>query len=205
MKKVTIMAEVQPEKCIGCKICEKVCPVLAIKVIDRKSVVDPDKCRGCANCEQRCPSYAVKMVKREVPLEIGVDVSKFDPDQIRAMCEKANLNPEQVLCYCVGVRADEVAAALLSGARTPEEVSSMTGMRTGCTVECIQPLLRMVEAAGFELVPNKGGWQWYGTTVTAWNLPEEVKKKYNSRGFYFEEDKQLLDRIVHTNRKENKP
>lgn len=201
MKKVTILAQVQLEKCTGCKICEKVCPVLAIKVIDKKSRVDADKCRGCANCEQRCPSYAVKMVKREVPLEIGVDVSKFDADQIRAMCEKANLNPEQVLCYCVGVRAEEVAAAILSGAKTPEEVSSMTGIRTGCTIECIQPLLRLVEAAGLELVPVEGGWQWYGTTITAWKMPEEVKKKYSSRGFYFDEDRELLDRIVQTGRK----
>jgi ferredoxin len=201
VKKVTILAQVQLEKCTGCKICEKVCPVLAIKVIDKKSRVDADKCRGCANCEQRCPSYAVKMVKREVPLEIGVDVSKFDADQIRAMCEKANLNPEQVLCYCVGVRAEEVAAAILSGAKTPEEVSSMTGIRTGCTIECIQPLLRLVEAAGLELVPVEGGWQWYGTTITAWKMPEEVKKKYSSRGFYFDEDRELLDRIVQTGRK----
>lgn len=196
MKTVTIVAQVQPDICTGCKTCEKVCPVLAIKVVDKKAVVDRDKCRGCANCEQRCPSYAVKMIKRDVPLEIGVDVSKFDPAEIRALCEKANLNPEQVLCYCVGVRAEEVAAAILSGAKTPEEVSSMTGIRTGCTIECIQPLLRLIKAAGLELVPVKGGWQWYGTTITAWELPEEVKQKYSSRGFYFDEDKKLLDRVV---------
>jgi len=114
------------------------------------------------------------------------------------MCEKAHLNPQQTLCYCVGVRAEEVAAALISGAKTPEEVSAMTGMRTGCTIECIQPLLRMVEAAGNELVPIKGGWQWYGTTATAWTIPDKVKEKYGSRGFYFEEDRILLDEIVHT-------
>ena len=33
-------------------------------------------------------------------------------------------------------------------------------------------------------------------TVTAWDMPEEVKEKYNSRGFYFDEDRELLDRIV---------
>jgi len=196
MKKVTLLAEVQNEICKGCKICEKVCPVLAIKVVDKKAKVDSDACRGCASCEQRCPFYAIKMVKREVPLEIGVDVTKFDQDEIRKLCEKAHLNPQQVLCYCVGVRAEEVAAALLIGAKTPEEVSSMTGIRTGCSIECIQPLLRMVEAAGIELVPNPDGWQWYGVTPTAWTIPEEVKEKYGS--FYFEEDRELLDKIVHT-------
>ncbi len=198
MKKVTLLAEVQKDICTGCKICQKVCPVLAIEIVDRKAVVDTDACRGCANCEQRCPIYAVKMVKREKPLEIGVDVSKFDKDKIRELCEKAHLNPEQVLCYCVGVRAEEVAASLLSGAKTPEEVSSMTGIRTGCTIECIQPLLRLVEAAGNELVPISKGWQWYGTTPTAWSIPDDVKEKYSSRGFYFNEDRELLDKIVHT-------
>lgn len=198
MKKVTLLAEVQNDLCRGCKVCEKVCPVSAISVSDRKAKVTVDECRGCTNCESRCPFYAIKMIKREEPFTIGVDVSKYDSKAIFDICEKAHLNPEQVLCYCVGVRAEEVAAAILEGAKTPEEISSMTGIRTGCTIECIQPLLRMVEAAGLELKRNENGWQWYGITPTAWTLPEEVIEKYNKRGFFFEEDKELLDRIVHT-------
>lgn len=198
MKKVTLLAKVDQDKCIGCRICEKICPVLAIRIKDRKAEVDAAACRGCANCAERCPQFAVKMTKREQPLEIGVDVARFDYAKIKELCHKAHMNPEQILCYCVGTRAEEVAAAILSGAKTPEEVSLLTGIRTGCTIECIQPLLRMIEAAGIELKPIKGGWQWYGTTVTAWNLPEAVKEKYNSRGFYFEEDKEMLDKIVLT-------
>ena len=136
------------------------------------------------------------MVKREEPYDVGVDPSKFDQDAIRDLCAKAHFNPEQILCYCVGTRAEEVAACLLDGATTPEEVSARTGMRTGCTIECIQPLLRMVQAAGNELHPNPNGFQWYGPTVTAWTIPEEVKEKYNSRGFYFDEDRKLLDSIA---------
>jgi Fe-S-cluster-containing hydrogenase component 2 len=204
VKKVTLKAVVNEELCIGCKICEKVCPVYAIQVSDRKAHSDPAKCMACANCADRCPRYAIKMVEREDPFEVGVDVSKFDYEEIRALCEKAHLNPEQVLCYCVGVRAEEVAAALLSGATTPEEVSAMTGMRTGCTIECIQPLLRLVQAAGNELHPNPNGYQWYGVTVTAWDMPEEVKEKYNSRGFYFDEDKALLDKVVKVRPEEEK-
>lgn len=203
MKRVTITAVVDKDLCIGCKICQKVCPVYAITVIDKKAVVPDDrKCMGCANCADRCPKYAVKMVERETPFDVGVDVNQFDYSKIREMCEKAHLNPEQVLCYCVGTRAEEVAAALLSGAKTPEEVSAMTGMRTGCTIECIQPLLRMVKAAGNELNPDPDGYQWYGETVTAWSIPEDVKKKYASRGFYFDEDRELLDRIVKIDAKE---
>ncbi len=196
MKHVTLKAVVDQNLCIGCKVCEKVCPVYAISVTDRKAHSDETKCMACANCADRCPRYAIKMVEREKPYDVGVDVSKFDYEKIRALCEKAHLNPEQVVCYCVGTRAEEIAAALLSGATTPEEVSAMTGARTGCTIECIQPVLRLVQAAGNELHPNPNGWQWYGVTVTAWDIPEEVKKKYNSRGFYFDEDRELLDKIV---------
>ncbi|QAT61102.1 4Fe-4S dicluster domain-containing protein [Acidilutibacter cellobiosedens] len=198
MKSVTLVAKVNREKCRGCRICTKVCPVLAISVTDKKAVVNEEECRACANCEQRCPFHAIEMVKREEPLEIGVDVTKFDYGEIRKICEKAHLNPEQILCYCVGVRAEEVAAAILDGADTPEKVSSRTGIRTGCTIECIQPLLRLLDAAGYKLNPIEGGWQWYGKTATAWTVPESVKEKYSSRGFYFDEDERLLDEVVAT-------
>lgn len=197
MKKVTLLAKVNTELCIGCKICEKICPVLAIKVVKGKAQVKDEDCRGCSNCAERCPKFAVKMAKRETPFEVGMDLSKFDPEKIKELCLKAHLNPEQTICYCVGTRAEEVAAAILSGAKTPEEISLMTGVRTGCTIECVQPLLRMIQAAGIELKPVEGGWQWYGTTVTAWDIPDEIKEKYNSRGFYFDEDRELLDEVAH--------
>jgi Fe-S-cluster-containing hydrogenase component 2 len=197
MKKVTLLAKVNKDKCIGCKICTKVCPVQAISINDKKAFVDSDKCRACANCEQRCPQNAINMIKRDVPLEIGIDVSKYDQKEIRNICEKAHLNPEQIICYCVGTRAEEVVAAILAGATTPELISSMTGVRTGCTIECIQPLLRLIEASGNKLNPSKDGWQWYGTTPTAWTINQSIVEKYSNRGFYFEEDKQLLNTIVY--------
>ncbi len=196
MKQVTLAAKVDKDKCTGCKICTKVCPVLSITVENKKAVVNESDCRACGNCEQRCPFYAIKMVPRETPMKIGIDVSKFDKEKIKEICTKAHFNPEQVLCYCTGVRADEVAASILAGADTPEKVSLMTGIRTGCTIECIQPILRILDAAGHELKPVEGGWQWYGKTATAWTVPKDVTEKYNSRGFYFEEDKELLDDIA---------
>jgi len=196
MKLITLMPVVDAQKCKGCKTCMRVCPVVAIKMKDRLAVVDEERCRGCADCEQRCPEYAITMVTRDKPILAKVDLDGLDYDKIREICLKARFHPEQIVCYCTATRADEVAGAILLGAKTPDEISFMTGIRTGCKVECIQPLLRMLEAAGIQPQPVPGGWQWYGRTITVWEIPEHVKKKYESRGFFFDEDIELLNRVV---------
>ncbi|SMB99038.1 BFD-like [2Fe-2S] binding domain-containing protein [Thermanaeromonas toyohensis ToBE] len=196
MKVVNLVAVVDEEKCKACRTCERVCPVLAIKVENRKAVVDKERCRGCAACEQRCPDYAITMAKREEPVVVAVNVDAVDYNQVIELCRRARLHPEQIICYCTATRAEEVAAAILLGARSPEDVSFMTGARTGCKVECIQPILRLLEAAGIKPAPPKGGWQWYGRTPTVWDIPEEVKQKYASRGFYFDEDIKLFERVI---------
>lgn len=196
MKVVNMIAEIDLEKCKGCRTCEKVCPVVAIHMENKKAVVDARQCRGCGACEQRCPEYAVCMVKLEQPVVVKVDVDTVDYGRIKELCNSAKLHPEQIICYCTATRAEEVAAAILKGAKSPEEISSATGVRTGCKVECIQPMLRLLEAAGIKAEPPENGWQWYGRTVTVWEIPEEVKQKYASRGFYFDEDIKLLNQIV---------
>ena len=195
MRVVNQLAKVDTEKCNGCQTCAKVCPVLAIKIVDKRPVINSEMCRGCANCEQRCPEYAMAMVKREVPFTIYVDPTTVDSAELAALCAKARLNPEQIICYCTTTRAEEVAAAILKGAKSPEEISLQTGIRTGCKVECIQPVLRLLDAAGIEPV-RPDGFQWYGRTPTIWDIPEEVKKKYSSKGFYFDEDIKLLNQVA---------
>lgn len=47
------------EKCVGCGACEKVCPVKAITIINKKSVIEREKCIGCASCIAACPYSAI--------------------------------------------------------------------------------------------------------------------------------------------------
>lgn len=201
MKVIEWMSVVNEEKCKACRTCEKVCPVLAIRVENKTAVVDADRCVGCGNCEQRCPFYAINMVKRSEPKVIGVDVKDVDYSQITELCLKAKLGTEQIICYCNEVRAEEVAAAIIKGAKTPEEISLMTGARTGCTIECIEPILRLLEAAGLQATPPANGWQWYGRTPTVWEISGEVKAKYAKRGFHFDDDVKVLDEVVQSSLK----
>lgn len=195
MKLISLKAVIDRSKCIGCGICAKVCPALAITVKERKAVVAENDCRGCGACNQRCPVYAIEMEKLDTPYTVSVDISDLDYKDIEQICRKAMLNPEQVVCYCTATRAEEVAGAIIKGAKTPEEISRLTGIRMGCKVECIQPILRLLDAAG--ITPEKPpGYQWYGLTPTVWEISETVKEKYGKKGFYFEEDIQLLKNVV---------
>jgi uncharacterized Fe-S center protein len=45
------------KKCTGCGSCEKVCPVNAISIMDKKSVIDKKTCIGCASCIAACPEW----------------------------------------------------------------------------------------------------------------------------------------------------
>ncbi len=204
MKLITMKAVVDKETCTGCKLCEKICPVLAIKIVDRKSVVDADKCIGCGNCEQRCPVHAIRMEKLKEPYTLKVEIDSQDYEKIREICIKARMHPEQKICYCTGTRAQEIAAAILKGADSPEKISAMTGVRGGCKVECIQPMLRLLKAAGITPTPPEGGYQWYGITPTVYDIPEEVKAKHSKRGFYFDSDVELFEKVVKAAKKGGK-
>lgn len=56
MSKITI----NPEKCKGCGLCQKKCPVEAIKGEQREiRVIDQDKCIKCGTCLTSCPFKAI--------------------------------------------------------------------------------------------------------------------------------------------------
>jgi ferredoxin len=196
MKFVSFTAEVNEDKCTGCGICARVCPTLSIRVESGLAKVDTNTCAGCGACVERCPLDAVKLVNLDTPRMLKVDPASVDRQKLVEICRKAKIHPEQIVCFCTGTRAEEVVAAILTGARSPEEISRVTGVRTGCKTECIQPILRLLHAAGIEPKPVEGGWQWYGKTVTIWEISEELKQKYSIKGFYFVEDENLFKKVM---------
>lgn len=197
MKTVKVQAKVNQELCTGCRTCEKVCPVYAAELVKEKKGfhvdIDLSLCVGCWNCEQRCPEHAIVMVPCE-PFDIGTDVSLYDYGQIQALCRKAHFHPKQLVCYCTATRAEELAAAILGGAASPDALVRATGVGSGCGIECNQTILRFLEAAGIAWERRKGSYQWMGRTMTNWEVPDEVKQKHAS--FRFDSDREIMDRIV---------
>ena len=49
------------EGCVGCGICEKVCPSSSIHVVDGKAVHIPGNCQTCLACAHACPQKAIQL------------------------------------------------------------------------------------------------------------------------------------------------
>jgi NADPH-dependent glutamate synthase beta subunit-like oxidoreductase/bacterioferritin-associated ferredoxin len=154
----------------------------------------PEDCRGCTNCEQRCPASAITIEPCERPYTVGVDPAEFEAAQISSLCLKAKIHPQQIVCYCTNTTAGEIAAAILKGANTPEAVSRLTGARTGCTVLCIQSIVKLLEASGQAVEPGATH-QSYGKTFTVWDLDVRAKKKHEGRGYHFDGDIELIEKV----------
>lgn len=54
------------ESCIGCGICEQVCPSASIQVVDGKAVYTPGNCQTCLACAHACPQKAIRLTVPEV-------------------------------------------------------------------------------------------------------------------------------------------
>jgi len=189
MRNVKFLARVDEEKCKGCGECVITCPTEAIKLVKKIARVNDKKCLACPNCSDICPEGAIELVRRAVAMTLYVDPSSVDQTELRELCIKAHLHPHQWGCICNGTRVREVAAAVLKGAETLEDIALMTGIRSGCTAYCVQHMLRLLKAHGVEVEEPKSH-KWYNSTQTLWELPEKVQEKYP--GYFFEEDKKVF-------------
>jgi bacterioferritin-associated ferredoxin/NAD-dependent dihydropyrimidine dehydrogenase PreA subunit len=159
-----------------------------------------EDCRGCSNCSSRCPSVAISLKELDESYTVRVEVEDRIKEQVRDICVRAKMHPESIVCFCTSTRAMEIAAAIVKGAKTPEDVSKMTGARTGCGVLCIQPIFRLMQAAGRELGVSPQSHVWYHTVPTLWEIPSHVVEECEGRGFRFEEDKAYYEELIREER-----
>ncbi len=183
-KRVRMVAEVIGERCTGCKLCVQVCPTVALSMRDRRedepgpgrriAELDGDACYNAQTCFEICPENAIAMHELAEPFDVELDRTGIDEAAVEALCLRAGHPASRTICLCTDTTAGELAAAILAGARGPEEVSLKTGARTGCVELCLQPILDLLAAAGHADVPKNppNGFQWYGHSAT---LFEQVR------------------------------
>ena len=180
-KRVRMVAKVIADKCTGCRLCEQVCPTVAIGMRDRLpdepgpgrkiAVLEPQACYNAQACVEICPDDAIEMVMLDEPFDVGFDMEKADEAAVKALCTAAGYSRGMNICICTNTTAREIAAAVLGGAHSPEAVSLATGARTGCLELCLEPILDILRAAGHGDAPKnpKNGFQWYGESATLWD------------------------------------
>jgi heterodisulfide reductase subunit A len=83
-------AFVDPEKCIGCRICESVCNFRAVSV-ERKAFVNPYSCVMCGICVSACPVSAIDM---------GFFSNEGIEAMIDALAEERNADPLVLTFAC---------------------------------------------------------------------------------------------------------
>lgn len=188
MKKVYVQARVDADKCIGDRICENICPAGAIEMVHKKAVVDADKCVACLTCIDACGEGAITTVPRAETMVLRVESTDVDQVALQDLCDKAHLDPEDAICLCTLTKAKEVAAAILKGASSPEEITRMTGIRSTCAMWCMAPIMSLLQASGADMIPPKG-YKWYPAQAGIWEIPDEVAQKYTE--YSIEEDRQL--------------
>jgi len=194
MRTIYKTVRIDEGKCIGDGICKNICPTGAIQIVNKKAIVDEMKCAACRRCIDNCPKEAIRIFQRENPLVLGVypeELEKIDPVKINTLCRKAGFDPKEPICLCTMIRAKEIAAVILAGAKTPEEVSLATGIRTYCAIWCSSPVQRMLRAHGLK-IPSYPDSSMYDVNVSLVDLSDEIAKKYPE--YRINEDKESLNK-----------
>ncbi len=68
-----IIAQVDPDKCVGCLTCTRVCPFSIPQVVQFEgrygvgglggaAFIDPAQCQGCGTCTGECPATAIQLI-----------------------------------------------------------------------------------------------------------------------------------------------
>ena len=175
MKVVQFVPRVDSEKCNGDKRCERLCPSGAIKVVEKIAVVQEERCVACGKCHEVCCEDAVDMVRRTQPLTIAFDMESVDAEKVQALCAQAGLLPDLPLCACTGTTVGEIAASIIGGARSPEDVVVGTGAGSGCGIYCMAVIFKLFACAGVKIPEDP---RWNNLPMTSHDVSEDVAKKY---------------------------
>ncbi len=166
--------DVDQALCRVCRKCEEICPAAAIALVrgEKRMAVDVKRCIDCQRCMDACPENAITMLPRTGDHALAVDVSRLDREKIGEICRRAGLAPGEAVCACTFVTAQELAGAVLMGAKTPEDVCAMTGVRRGCGIYCLVNVFKILDAGGVK-PEERAGSHLYHHPLSSLDIPED--------------------------------
>ncbi len=101
-----VLPAVDPASCIGCSKCAQWCPVNAIGLRGKTSVVNEEKCVGCGECTVTCPTRAIKISWKSEPEALQEKMVEFAEGALKNKKGKCgfitfltNISPQ---CDCYG-------------------------------------------------------------------------------------------------------
>jgi polyferredoxin len=157
---------------------------------DALAIVNNDKCISCFRCIDVCDDDAMFAFERETPMEVGTPLEDSDMPAIADLCHRAHLDPEYNACLCSSTPVKEIAAAILRGAHTFEEVALQTGAQSGCLMYCFAPIHRLLKAHLGEVAPSSIKNKWYGSSQGIHEVPPDVADRHPK--FFLREEQDAL-------------
>jgi Fe-S-cluster-containing hydrogenase component 2 len=182
LKNVKQVVEIVDENCTGCYRCERACPTGAIAMVGPKkealAVVTQQACIACFRCIDVCDDDAIDIAELDEPRMVRTSAKTVDPQVLAKLCEKAGMSPNQVVCLCSSTKVKELAAAVLSGASTFEELALATGAASGCLLYCSVPMRRVLAAHVGEIDDKSSRMRRYDTDKVLLDIPEDAADAY---------------------------
>jgi bacterioferritin-associated ferredoxin len=166
---------------------------------ERVAVVDEPKCTGCSKCVEACMQHGAMVARDDSSgRSFGGPVPDSDRAAVEELCAKARFKPNDALCVCTQTKAAEVAAAIIRGVHEPEALTLETGIRAGCGIWCITPVLRLLAAHGATLQRSAADYricpEQAAGEVAIWSISDEVAAKYPE--YYLAEDRRAVTQAV---------
>jgi NAD(P)H-nitrite reductase large subunit len=119
------------------------------------------------------------MLPRTGDFALSVDVSGLDQEKIGEICRKVGLVPGEAICACTFITAQEMAGAILKGAKTPEDVCAMTGVRRGCGIYCLVNIFKILDA-GEVKDEERAASHLYHHPLSSLDIPDDQLKKIDA-------------------------
>ena len=101
------------EACVLCGNCEAICPVEAVKIVDKKVVRDTKRCWLCLRCARVCPTGALVSTMKQEEFQLGLAeavravLKTFDKGKVVYFNFVMDVQPE---CDCMPVADNAVVA-----------------------------------------------------------------------------------------------